>query len=88
MPRNPRLNGERVSIPERMIVAPENGVFRLTALAYHGAFVDEGDEIGIVSSPGATAAVRSPFAGTLMGVLAHEGERLRAGEPVAWLRVA
>jgi hypothetical protein len=32
--------------------------------------------------------VRSPFRGTLMGMLAHPGERLRAGQPVAWLRVA
>ncbi len=71
-----------------MIVAPGNGVFQLTALAYHGAFVDEGDEIGVLVSSGTTAAVRSPFSGTLMGVLAHEGERLREGEPVAWLRVA
>jgi pyruvate/2-oxoglutarate dehydrogenase complex dihydrolipoamide acyltransferase (E2) component len=77
-----------VSIPERMIVAPGNGVFRLTSVAYRGAFVDEGDEIGVLESPGATSVVRSPFSGTLMGVMAHEGERLREGEPVAWLRVA
>jgi [acyl-carrier-protein] S-malonyltransferase len=85
---NARLAGERVSIPERMIVAPGNGVFRLTAITYSGAFVDEGDEIGVMESPGSSTVVRSPFAGTLMGVMAHEGERLRTGEPVAWLRVA
>lgn len=71
-----------------MIVAPGSGVFRLTSLAYSGAFVDEGDEIGVLESPGTTEVVRSPFSGTLMGVMAHEGERLRQGEPVAWLRVA
>lgn len=85
---NVRLAGERVSIPERMIVAPGSGVFRLTAITYRGAYVDEGDEIGVVESPGAREVVRSPFAGTLMGVMALEGERLREGEPVAWLRVA
>jgi biotin carboxyl carrier protein len=71
-----------------MIVAPGNGIFRLTALTYSGAYVGEGDEIGVVESPGTRATVRSPFSGTLMGVMAHEGERLREGEPVAWLRVA
>ena len=81
-----QLAGETVSVPERMIVAPGVGRFRLTALAYLGAFVDEGDEIGVVEGLSASQPVRSPFSGTLMGVLAQPGERLRAGEPVAWLR--
>jgi biotin carboxyl carrier protein len=83
-----RHAGESVSVPERMIVAPSVGTFRLTALAYRGAFIDEGDEIGVVEGPGASASVRSPFAGTLMGVMAHPGERLRPGQPVAWLRAS
>lgn len=83
-----RLAGENLSVPERMIVAPGGGVFRLTAITYSGAFVDQGDEIGVVEGPGTSVSVRSPFAGTLMGVLAHQGERLREGEPVAWMRVA
>jgi [acyl-carrier-protein] S-malonyltransferase len=32
--------------------------------------------------------IRSPFAGTLEGVLVLEGERVVAGQPVAWLRVS
>ncbi|MGH9030260.1 MAG: ACP S-malonyltransferase [Acidimicrobiales bacterium] len=32
--------------------------------------------------------VRTPFAGNLVGFLAHGGERVTAGQPVAWLRVA
>ena len=84
----PRYAGEPLCIPERMIVAPGSGVFRLTSVTYSGAFVDEGDEIGFVEGPGSRSAVRSPFRGTLMGVMAQEGERLRVGEPVAWLRVA
>jgi biotin carboxyl carrier protein len=83
-----RYAGEPISIPERMIVAPGNGVFRLTSIAYSGAFVDEGDEIGVMEGPGSRTVVVSPFTGTLMGVMALEGERLRQGEPVAWLRVA
>jgi [acyl-carrier-protein] S-malonyltransferase len=35
-----------------------------------------------------TAEVRTPFAGRVVGYLAHRGERVMAGQPVAWLRVA
>jgi biotin carboxyl carrier protein len=31
--------------------------------------------------------VRTPFAGRLVGFLAHRGERVMTGQPVAWLRV-
>lgn len=88
-PRQHRhLAGETVSISERMIVAPSVGKFRLTGLAYEGAYVEEGDEIGVIEGPARSESVRSPFTGRLMGVLAHSGERLRTGEPVAWLRAS
>jgi len=32
--------------------------------------------------------VRTPFAGQVVGFLAHAGERVMAGQPLAWLRVA
>jgi [acyl-carrier-protein] S-malonyltransferase len=47
-----------------------------------GSQVNIGDLVGSVSG----AEVRSPFAGELMGVLAHPGERVQAGQPLAWLR--
>ncbi len=84
----PNRTGETLSVVERMIVAPAVGRFRLTAVTYLGAFVDEGQEIGVVEGPGTTAHVCSPFSGRLMGVLASEGERLRTGQPVAWLRAS
>jgi len=31
--------------------------------------------------------VRSPFTGTVLGWLAHRGERVLEGQPLAWLRV-
>ena len=46
-----------------------------------------GDVIGEVQSLGHCTAIHSPFAGVLVGVLAVEGQRLRAGQPVACLRV-
>jgi biotin carboxyl carrier protein len=30
--------------------------------------------------------VRSAFAGWMMGLMVHDGERVREGQPVAWLR--
>ena len=49
----------------------------------NGAPVAVGDLLGTVG----TVEVRTPFAGTVVGFLAHPGERVVAGEPVAWLRV-
>jgi biotin carboxyl carrier protein len=81
------LHGERLAVPERMIVAPSVGVFAPVAMD-EGATIEVGDIVGELVGPGTREQVRSPFGGTLMGMLAHPGERLRAGQPVAWLRVA
>lgn len=82
--------GEVLGVLERVVVAPSRGVF--TPLAAGGAttegeLVEAGQTIGTIESSGTPVEVRSPFTGFLMGMLAHEGERLREGEPVAWLRV-
>ena len=45
--------------------------------------VSVGDLLGTVGA----AEVRTPFAGQLVGYLAHSGERVVAGQPVAWLRL-
>ena len=79
--------GEQLTVPERMIVAPSVGVFRSVELD-EGSTIEAGDVVGMLDGPGTSAPVRSPFGGTLMGMLAHPGERLREGQPVAWLRVA
>jgi biotin carboxyl carrier protein len=79
--------GEQLTVPERMIVAPSVGVFRSVELD-EGSTIEEGDVVGMLDGPGTSSPVRSPFGGTLMGMLAHPGERLREGQPVAWLRVA
>ncbi len=42
-----------------------------------------GDLLGMVGA----AEVRTPFAGMVVGFLAHPGERVAPGEPIAWLRV-
>jgi biotin carboxyl carrier protein len=84
------MQGERMSVPERIVVAPSAGVFRwLSAetLTAEGELVASGQSIGVIEGPGVSTEVCSPFAGCLMGMLAESGQRLRAGQPVAWLRI-
>jgi len=79
-------HGEGLLVPERMIVAPGAGVFRPVELD-EGAHLTPGQTVGMVDGPGTSTPVASPFAGRLVGMLAHPGERLREGQPIAWLRV-
>ncbi len=84
------IHGETLAVPERVIVAPAPGTFRpvepgdiATELP-----VEAEQVIGFVEGKGHSTPVRSPFGGKLMGMLAHAGERVREGQPVAWLRCA
>jgi biotin carboxyl carrier protein len=79
-------HGERLLVPERVIVAPSVGIFRPVGLG-DGTEVRSGQTVGMVEGPGTSTPVSSPFAGRLVGMLAHPGERVREGQPVAWLRV-
>jgi biotin carboxyl carrier protein len=92
--------GEVLAVPERVIVAPAVGVFRplggtdvdLTEAGGGGddgvTVVTAGQAIGVIEGPGSSTPVRSPFGGFLIGMLARAGERVREGQPVAWLRLA
>ena len=44
--------------------------------------------LGYVEGHGQPVPVTSPFRGLLMGLMAHSGERVREGQPVAWMRLA
>jgi [acyl-carrier-protein] S-malonyltransferase len=81
--------GERLYVSERLVISPCAGLFELPEggadqgnFAEPGSAVEIGDLLGTVSG----TEVRSPFAGELMGVLAHAGERVQVGQPIAWLR--
>lgn len=77
--------GEGLDVEERLIVAPAVGIFRPLELS--NSEVECGQAIGVVESVGAEPRpVHSPHAGWLKGLLAKGGERVRAGQPVAWLR--
>jgi len=83
------LEGERLLVPERVIVAPAAGTFAPSdpeTVTAEGEIVAVGQVIGSVDGPGASVPVRSAFRGFLMGMLAHAGERVREGQPIAWLR--
>jgi len=80
-------HGERLTISERVIVAPTIGRFRPHDDVEAGMEISTGDAVGEVHGPGTVVPVLSPFYGVLQGVLSLPGERLRQGQAVAWLRV-
>ena len=83
------IHGETLAVPERVIVAPAQGTFRpVEAGEIASEALVEEQVIGFVEGKGHSTPVRSPFGGKLMGMLAHAGERVREGQPVAWLRCA
>ncbi len=90
-----RVRGEDLEVSERVILAPAVGVFQpeaVEAATVHTGggedkSVNEGEVVGVVESRGQAIPVRSAFTGFLMGMLVHPGERVREGQPVAWLRV-
>jgi biotin carboxyl carrier protein len=75
-------HGESFSVAERVVVSPSAGVFH-PAEAGGGYAIPAGAVIGHIAGQ----EVRSPFAGTLMGMCAVSGERVQAGQRIAWLRV-
>jgi len=86
------VHGEVLMVPERVILAPAPGKFRpideATQASSDGADVAREQVIGFVDGIGHSTPVHSPFHGRLMGLLASAGERVREGQPVAWLRMA
>lgn len=86
--------GEHLFTSDRVVVSPANGVFQPApglsvpgpgqmASAGSQSAVGVGDPIGRVGDE----EVRTPFEGVVVGLLAHPGERVVPGQPVAWLRV-
>ena len=80
------MEGELLTVPERVILAPAPGKFR-PAETDDDQLVEE-QVIGFVDGVGHSTPVRSPFTGLFMGLMAYAGERVREGQPVAWLRLA
>lgn len=82
--------GEQLGVPERVILAPALGVFQPVngTPAPEGEVVTEGQVVGVIEVGSRRLPVRSAFTGLLVSMMAHPGERVREGQPVAWLRVS
>jgi [acyl-carrier-protein] S-malonyltransferase len=77
-------DGEHLFATERLVVSPAAGVFTPAADVAEGQHIEPGRVVGHVAGQ----EVRSPFRGTVKGLLAVTGERLTRSQPVAWLRSA
>ena len=85
----PSLPGETLDVLERVVLAPATGTFAPRppeTVTTEGEIVRRGQVIASVLSSSGEVPVTSGFTGFFMGLLAHDGERVREGEPVAWLR--
>ncbi len=87
------MEGETLYGTERVVLSPATG--RFVAVPddqadphLPGALILAGSSLGSVISSGESQAVTTTFTGILAGLLARDGERVREGQPVAWLRTA
>jgi biotin carboxyl carrier protein len=81
---------EEVHVPERLIAAPAAGVFHAEppdVVTAEGEIVHAGQVVGSIEVTGGSVTVTSAHTGFLMGLLALPGERVRADQPLAWVRV-
>jgi [acyl-carrier-protein] S-malonyltransferase len=76
--------GEGLAIRERLLVSPAAGIFTPSPDLVVGRGVAAGDLVGHVGG----TEFRSPFSGTLMGVLAVPTERVMTSQPLAWLQAS
>lgn len=77
-------DGEHLFASERLVVSPAAGLFVPATDVVEGQHIERGRVVGHVAGH----EVRSPFRGTVKGLLAVAGERLTRSQPVAWLRTA
>ena len=81
-------HGEHLFMQERIVVSPIAGIFvpaQETVSSEplkEGASITVGEVLGRVND----TEIRSPFEGTLMGIIALEGERVTPSQPLAWLK--
>tara|TARA_B100000953_G_scaffold73393_1_gene59265 strand:- start:698 stop:1021 length:324 start_codon:yes stop_codon:yes gene_type:complete len=74
--------GEHLYVTERLVVSPCAGTFTPQEGLGSDQIIAVGDVVGWV----AEEEVRSPFSGVIMDLIALEGERVTARQPIAWLR--
>ncbi len=80
-------DGEHLYMTERLVVSPSAGIFEPAErwrTQQDEAHIEVGELLGTVSGN----EVRSRFSGVIMGLIAMDGERVTASQPIAWLRTA
>ena len=84
-------DGDGIRLDVRMVVAPCAGIFRPAPagdVTTEAELVVAGTVLGWVEGPGMQAEVASFCRGFLVRMLAQPGERVRAGQPLAWVHPA
>lgn len=82
--------GDDLRLPTRLVVAPEPGTFRpcpSEGATLEGRAIHPGTRLGTIETLGRSVEVTSAFDGLLVALMASDGERVRASQPVAWLTV-
>jgi biotin carboxyl carrier protein len=78
--------GESLAVPERLLVAPIPGRFEPSCLP--DGRVRPGQTVGVVVRSDDRVEVVSDVDGHFMGHLVDHGQRVRDGQPIAWIRLA
>jgi 3-oxoacyl-[acyl-carrier-protein] synthase-3 len=81
------VDGDATELAVRMVVAPIAGLFEPGddgAIGERRVF-SAGTVLGRIRGPGTEVDVASFCPGFLVRMLAHHGERVRAGQPLAWV---
>lgn len=80
------MSGDAADINAWLLLASSTGRFRPAVAA--DDWLDLGSLVGHVVASGHESPVHATRAGTLMGLLADDGELVRDSQPVAWLELA
>jgi biotin carboxyl carrier protein len=80
---------ETTTMRERVVVAPCAGRFRSLPpdlFTTQGEWVEPGTVLGEIENGAGRVPVSSPFKGWVMGMLAIDGQPVRPGEALFWIR--
>lgn len=80
---------EYTEVAEKLILAPSRGVIRVLdpkVVTAEGEIIEVGQPVAVIVNSGDEIEACSRFSGFLMEMLVQSGERVRPGQPIAWLR--
>lgn len=83
------LDGESVSVNERVVVSPITGRFEMAPpqnYTAEGEYILEGQTVGYVNIDKQRTVVAATFSGWVMGFLVNDGQPVSKGQPILWLR--